>query len=75
MQLPSLEDSKDRIPIKAGKYPIPGLWITTIDIKYAFGQVKLAKITAKHCVVAIVGEKKLDTIVSNVGIMGWQKCQ
>ena len=57
MQMPNLDDLKDRISIKITKDPETDLWITTIDLKYAFGQVKLAKNTAKHCVIAIVGGK------------------
>ncbi len=57
MQMPNLDDLKDRISIKITTDPKTDLWITTIDLKYAFGQVKLAKNTAKNCVIAIVGGK------------------
>ena len=57
MQMPNLDDLKDGISIKITEDPKSGLWITTIDLMYAFGQVKLAKNTAKQCVIAIVRGK------------------
>ncbi len=57
MQMPNLDDLKGRISIKITEDRKSRLWITTIDLKYAFGQVKSAENKAKYCVVAIVGGK------------------
>ena len=57
MQMPSLDDLQNRISIKITKNRKAKFWASTIDLKYAFGQVKLAKNTSKHCVIAIAGDK------------------
>ncbi len=71
MQMPNLDELKDRISIEITRDPNSDLWITTIDPKYSFGQVKLAKNTAKRCVIAIVGGKATGnyqfTCISGLG--------
>ncbi len=55
MQMPNLDDLRDRSSIKIATNRDQELWASKIDFKYAFGQAKLAKETSKHCVFAIVG--------------------
>ena len=55
MQMPNLDDLRDSISIKISSNDGEELWISTIDLECAFGQVELDEDTAKHCVVAIVG--------------------
>ena len=57
MQIPILAELLDQISIKISEGRGKPLFISTIDLKYAFGQNALHKNTAKHCVAAIVGEK------------------
>ena len=56
-QMPILAELLDQISIKISEGRGKALFISTIDLKYAFGQISLHKITAKHCVGAIVGGK------------------
>ncbi len=55
MQMPILADLLDQISMKISEGRGKPLFISTIDLKYAFGQIKLHRNTAKHCVAAIVG--------------------
>ncbi len=57
MQMPNLDDLRDRFSIKIAINKDQKLRASKIDLKYAFGQAKLAKETSKHCVFAIVGGK------------------
>ncbi len=55
MQVQNLDNLRDSTTIKISSNDGEELWISTIDLEYAFGQVELDEDTAKHCVVAIVG--------------------
>ncbi len=55
MQMPILAELLDQISIKISLGKGKPLFVSTIDLKYAFGQIKLHSETAKHCVAAIVG--------------------
>ena len=55
MQMPNLDDLRDRASIRASKDRGMPFWASTVDLDYAFGQVELDENTAKHCVIAIVG--------------------
>ena len=55
MQMPILAELVDQISIKISLGTGKPLVISTIDLKYAFGQIKLHSESAKHCVAAIVG--------------------
>ena len=57
MQMPNLDDLRDRSSIKIAMNKNQKLWASKIDFKYAFGHVKLAKETSNHCVFAIAGGK------------------
>ncbi len=55
--MPNLSELLDRMSIKIDTNTEKTLYISVIDIKYAFGQKKLHEDTAEHCVVALVGLK------------------
>ncbi len=57
MQMPILAELLDQISITISEGRGKPLFISTIDLKYAFGQIALHKNIAKHCVAAIVGGK------------------
>ena len=57
MQMPILSKLLDQISIKISEGRGKPLYISTVDLKYAFGQIALHKNTEKHCVAAIVGGK------------------
>ncbi len=54
-QRPNLEDLKDGISMKIAEYTGEELWLSAIDLIYAFVQVEFDEETAKHCVFAFVG--------------------
>ncbi len=56
-QMPILSELFDQTSIKTSEGRGKLLYISTIDLKYAFGQIVLLKNTAKHCVAPIVGGK------------------
>ena len=58
MHMSILAELLDQISIKISEGRGKLLFISTIDLKYAFGQIALHKNTAKHCVVAIFGERQ-----------------
>ena len=55
MQMPILAELVDQISIKISFTKIKLLFISTMDLKYAFGQIKRHSETTKPCVAAIVG--------------------
>ncbi len=55
IQMPNLDDLRDRASIAATLDPNRSFWASIFDLDYAFGQVVLTKETAKHCVIANVG--------------------
>ncbi len=57
MQLPLLAELLDQICMKISANRKATPYISTIDLKYSFGQIALHKETSKHCVAAIVGGK------------------
>ncbi len=57
MQMALLADLLDQISMEISEVRFKPLYISTIDLKYAFGQIKLHRNTAKLCVSAIVGGK------------------
>ncbi len=57
MQLPLLAELLNQISMKISSNRTKKLYISTIDLEYAFGQIALHRDTSKHCVAAIVGGK------------------
>ncbi len=57
MQMPILAELLDQICMKISEGRGKPLYISTIDLQYAFGQISLHRETAKHRVAAIVGRK------------------
>ena len=69
-QMPNLQELLDRISVKINKIPELKLYITVIDLKYAFGQIRLHEETSRHCVIAIVGGKVTGHYRFNKGFYG-----
>ncbi len=69
-QMPNLQELLDRISIKISQNTSERLYITVIDLKYAFGQIRLHEDTAKHCVIALVGGKVTGHYRFNKGFYG-----
>ena len=55
MQMPNLDDLRDRPSIAATLNPNSTFGASVFDLDYAFGQVVLTEETAKLCVIVIVG--------------------
>ncbi len=68
--MPNLPEFLDRISTKISKNAVETLYITVIDLKYAFGQIRLHDDTAKHCVIALVGGEVTDHYRFNKGFYG-----
>ena len=54
-QMPNLEELLGQVSMAISKDEDKPLYISTIDLEYAFGQVKLHPDTSKHCNIAIIG--------------------
>ena len=54
-QMPNLEELLGQVSMAITKNEEMRLYLSTIDLEYAFGQVKLLPDTSKHCNIAIIG--------------------
>ena len=54
-QMPSLSELLDQVSVKITTDKNEELWISLLDLEYAFGPIELDEETAQHCVIAIVG--------------------
>ncbi len=71
MQMPILADLLYQISMKISEGRGKPLHISTFDLKYAFGQIRLHRNTAKHCVAAIVGGKATGPCRFKEGFYGF----
>ena len=55
--MPNMEDLINRISTEISKNDEDELWISKIDLDYAYGQLELDEETKKHCVFALIGGK------------------
>ena len=55
--MPNMDELLNQISAELSKNDTNPTWISVIDLDYAYGQVKLAPETSKHCNFAITGEK------------------
>ena len=53
--MPNMEELISKISAKICKKTHHKVWMSKIDLDYAYGQAKLSKNASKHCVFAIVG--------------------
>ena len=53
--MPNMEDLSNRISTEISKTDDEELWITKIDLDYAYGQLELDEETKKQCVFALIG--------------------
>ena len=58
--MPNMEELLNQISSELSKNDRDPIWISVIDLDYAYGQMKLAPETSKHCNFAITGEKVTD---------------
>ena len=58
-QMPNLDDLMCSLAETITSDGPGNVWFTTVDLKYAFGQVLLNPSLAKHCNFAIVGGKAI----------------
>ena len=56
-QMPNMEELLNQISAELFKNDHDPIWISVIDLDYAYGQMKLATETSKHCNFATPGEK------------------
>ena len=55
--MPNMDELLNQISAELSKNDTDPIWISVIDLDYAYGQMKLAPDTSKHCNFAITGEK------------------
>ena len=55
--MPNMDELLNQISAELSKNDTDPIWISVIDLDYAYGQLKLAPDTSKHCNFAITGEK------------------
>ena len=55
--MPNMVELLNQISAELSKNDTDPIWISVIDLDYAYGQMKLAPETSKHCNFAITGEK------------------
>ena len=55
--MPNMEELLNQISAEISRKPTEPLWLSKVDLDYAYGQMKLAEETSKHCNFAITGEK------------------
>ena len=58
--LPNLEELLNQITAELSKNDHDPIWISVIDLDYAYGQMKLPPETSKHCNCAMTSEKNGD---------------
>ena len=54
--MPNMEELLNQISTKLSRNDHDPIWISVIDLDYAYGQMKLAPETSKHCNFAVTGE-------------------
>ena len=55
--MPNMDDLLGQISAELSKIDTDPFWISVIDLDYAYGQMRLAPETSKHCNFAVTGEK------------------
>ena len=55
--MPNMDELLNQISAQLSKNDTDPTWISVIDLDYAYGKMKLAPDTSKHCNFAITGEK------------------
>ena len=55
--MPNMDELLNQISSELSKNELDPIWISVIDLDYAYGQMKLSPETSKHCNFAITGEK------------------
>ena len=54
--MPNVEELLNQISAELSKNDHDPIWISVIDLDYAYGQMKIAPETSKHCNFAVTGE-------------------
>ena len=55
--MPNIEDILAHILVKITSNRDKPLFMTSVDLKYAFGQIKLHPETSRHCIFTMIGGK------------------
>ena len=54
--MPNMEEFLNQISAELSRNDHDPIWISVIDLEYAYGQMKLAPETSKFCNIAVTGE-------------------
>ena len=55
--MPYMDELLNQISAELSENDTDPIWMSIVDLDYAYGQTKLAPETSKHCNFAIIGEK------------------
>ena len=55
--MPNMDELINQISSELSRNELDPIWISVIDLDYAYGQMRLGPETSKHCNFAITGEK------------------
>ena len=70
-QMPNIEDALAQILVKITSNRDKPLFMTSVDLKYAFRQIKLHPETSCHCIFTMIGGKTTEaTIGSKMAFTG-----
>ena len=59
--MPNKDELLNQISAELSKNDTDPIWISVVDLDYAYGQMKLEPESSKHCNFAMTGEKLTDT--------------
>ena len=68
--MPNMDELLNQISAELSKNDTDPIWISVVDLDYAYGQMKLAPETSKHCNFAITGEKITEYYRFRIGFYG-----
>ena len=54
--MPNMDELRNQISTELSKNDHDAIWISVIDLDYAYGRMKLAPETSKHCNFTVTGE-------------------
>ncbi len=74
MQMRILAELPHQISMKISEGRGKPLYLLTIDLKYAFGQIPLHRETAKHVLRQSLEERQRNATVLKKGSMDWSTC-
>ena len=64
--MPNIDELLNQISAELSKNDTDPIWMSVVDLDYAYGQMKLAPETSKHCNFATKGRRLTDSTDSEM---------